>query len=206
MKIRSREDFCNVGRDYLLARMARIVRRNGWARILLLSGFLLFDAIFIHQHRYASATPVSRLDALHAVILEGSFAINEYETNTPDKAWKSVEAGWYSDKAPGAMVLALPAFAAAAGVVKLAGGGPGFEDRLVDNQLGGVCVLAGLAGDPGRGGLVYLAQPLRATARRVGHRAGAHAGQPAAAVQHAALQPCAGDWVDRDCGVGGGDV
>lgn len=83
-------------------------------------GMLLFVLlVYVHQKRYASPTPVSRLDALHAWFSTGDFCIDAYEWNTPDKA--RFEGRYYSDKAPGILVMAAPAFAGAACVVEFAG-------------------------------------------------------------------------------------
>ena len=74
---------------------------------------LLFVAfVYSHQRRFDAPTPVSRLDLLHALVQEKTVCIDRYHTNTPDKAaW---DGHYYSDKAPGTVALALPAFALAA--------------------------------------------------------------------------------------------
>jgi hypothetical protein len=64
----------------------------------LLFGLLFFSFVWCHQHEYRFATPVSRLDLLHAVIQHGSLSIDRYHTNTPDKAL--FEGHYFSDKAP----------------------------------------------------------------------------------------------------------
>jgi len=64
--------------------------------------------IFVHQARFDSPTPVSRLDCLHAVVSQGTLAIDQWRTNTPDVAYANGH--YYSDKAPGTLVLALPGF------------------------------------------------------------------------------------------------
>jgi hypothetical protein len=59
----------------------------------------------------------SRLDLLHALWIDQTFHIDEYHDNTGDK---SVYKGhYYSDKAPGIVFLALPAFAVSAGILNL---------------------------------------------------------------------------------------
>ena len=71
---------------------------------------------FVHQKLYYSATPASRLDLLHAVVMDGSLALDRRRAKTPDVAW--VNGHYYSDKAPGTATLALPAFVSAAGVLR----------------------------------------------------------------------------------------
>jgi hypothetical protein len=56
---------------------------------------------------------------LHALAQEGTLAIDRWHQRTPDKALH--DGHYYSDKAPGAAALALPAFAGAAGILKLSG-------------------------------------------------------------------------------------
>ena len=64
-------------------------------------------------------TPASRLDLLHALAKDYKVAIDRYAANTPDKAkWHN---HYYSDKAPGTVVLAFPAFAAGARSSKFLG-------------------------------------------------------------------------------------
>ncbi len=86
---------------------------------VVLFGFLLALSSFWHQRHFDSATPVSRLDLLHALVTHHRFRINGYDKNTPDKAIAGGD--YYSDKAPGTAALALPPFALAAGLVRLAG-------------------------------------------------------------------------------------
>lgn len=80
---------------------------------------LWFVLSFIHQRHFDAATPASRLALLRAVTARRTFTIDVYQRWTPDKALH--DGHFYSDKAPGAAALALPAFAAAAGVARAAG-------------------------------------------------------------------------------------
>lgn len=50
----------------------------------------------------------SRLDVLHAIVMKGTLAIDAYHNNTGDKA--IFNGHYYSEKAPGIIPLALPAF------------------------------------------------------------------------------------------------
>ena len=80
-----------------------------------LFALLLFACVYVHQNRFNSATPVSRLDLLHALVTEGTFRIDAYHQNTPDKA---IHGGhFYSDKAPGTVVLAFPGIRSGCGCV-----------------------------------------------------------------------------------------
>jgi hypothetical protein len=74
------------------------------------SGLLVFFASgYVHQKNFDGPTAVSRLDLLHALVT-GTVHIDAYHTDTPDKA--AFDGHYYSDKAPGAVFLALPSFAA----------------------------------------------------------------------------------------------
>lgn len=51
-----------------------------------LIGLLFFSMPYVHQKEFDAPTPVSRLDLLHALAVYGTFEIDTYHTNTPDKA------------------------------------------------------------------------------------------------------------------------
>lgn len=76
--------------------------------ILAMFGLLFAAMIYVHQKNFDGPTPLSRLDLLHALVLQGSLRIDAYRTNTPDTAL--YKGHHYSDKAPGTVALALPAF------------------------------------------------------------------------------------------------
>jgi hypothetical protein len=80
--------------------------------MLALFALLLFACVYVHQKRFNSATPVSRLNLLHALVMHGTFRIDAFHQNTPDKAIH--EGHYYSDKAPGTVALAFPGFVLAA--------------------------------------------------------------------------------------------
>jgi hypothetical protein len=80
---------------------------------------------FCHQRGFTIPTAVSRLDLLHALISRRTLKIDRYQANTPDKSWKNGH--FYSDKAPGTVVLALPSFYAAAVFLRLVGVSPESE-------------------------------------------------------------------------------
>lgn len=82
---------------------------------ILLFVFLMFCYSFVHQRPGWNQN--SRLDLLHALFVHGTFKIDAYHENTGDK---SVHNGhYYSDKAPGIVFIALPAFALSAGLLHL---------------------------------------------------------------------------------------
>jgi hypothetical protein len=77
-----------------------------------LFSLLLFSYLYVHQD-YFGGTSTSRLDLLHALVVE-TFKIDRYHQNTSDKAL--FEGHYYSDKAPGTVLLALPGFLLAHGM------------------------------------------------------------------------------------------
>ena len=85
----------------------------------ILFAILLLCNLYSHQKRFASPTAASRLDLLHGVIEQGTLEIDAYHENTPDKAVFNEH--YYSDKAPGTVALAFPAFAVTATVLRLSG-------------------------------------------------------------------------------------
>jgi hypothetical protein len=74
---------------------------------------------YVHQRDYRAATPVSRLDLLHALFTHRTFCIDAYN-NTGDRALYNGR--YYSDKAPGGAAVALPGFALATVLWRLGGG------------------------------------------------------------------------------------
>jgi MFS family permease len=78
----------------------------------------LLGAGFAQQLPVGCPTALSRLDLLHS-LLHKRLNIDAQHTNTPDKA--QYKGHFYSDKAPGTVVLALPAFAAAVISLRVAG-------------------------------------------------------------------------------------
>jgi hypothetical protein len=80
---------------------------------ILLFGVLLFCYVSVHQSPGWNQN--SRLDLLHALFVHKTFKIDAYHQNTGDK---SISQGHsYSDKPPGIVFLALPAFAVSAAVL-----------------------------------------------------------------------------------------
>lgn len=106
-----------MGAGAAIARKGAVVSQR---RVyLVLFATLFFGMSYTHQKRFDVATPPSRLDLLHALVIHGTVSIDAYHENTPDKA---VHGGrYYSDKAPGTVVLAFPAFSFAAGVLAIDG-------------------------------------------------------------------------------------
>jgi hypothetical protein len=66
--------------------------------------------IFCYFLPAATWNPVSRFDLTRSVVEHGSFAIDAYVDNTGDRAHRGEH--WYSDKAPLAALLAVPAYQA----------------------------------------------------------------------------------------------
>jgi hypothetical protein len=91
-------------------------RTGGW-----LFALLFFCYVYVHQDP-GGGTSASRLDLLHALAVKGTFAIDAHAHNTSDKAY--CHGHFYSDKPPGAVVVALPAFAVGIGMLGLAGVDP----------------------------------------------------------------------------------
>lgn len=70
---------------------------------------LLWFAIgYWHQRRFDLPTPVSRLDQLHAWVVQGTWNIDAYFGNTGDRAFYGGH--FYSDKARGTVAVLFPAF------------------------------------------------------------------------------------------------
>lgn len=68
--------------------------------------FIIFS--YVHQAEFDGPTAVSRLDVLHSIVVYKTFNIDAYHSNTPDKAYYADH--YYSDKAPGTILISLPAF------------------------------------------------------------------------------------------------
>src|SRR5882724_5515943 len=82
---------------------------------ILLFCLLFFCYAYIHQGMGWNQN--SRLDLLHALFVQKTFKIDQYHENTGDK---SVHDGhYYSDKAPGIVFIALPAFAVSVAVLNI---------------------------------------------------------------------------------------
>ena len=71
----------------------------------------------------------SRFDMVRAILEQKTLSIDAYHENTQDKALS--RGHYYSDKAPGLVMLALPAAAAARGVLAASGVDPGSPPGLV---------------------------------------------------------------------------
>ena len=80
---------------------------------------LLFCTTYVHQQGFRAPTPVSRLNLLYSIALHGRIDINRYHYNTSDKA--IYNNNYYSDKAPGTVVIALIPVAFACTILELCG-------------------------------------------------------------------------------------
>jgi len=85
-------------------------------KAIFLFGLLFFCYSFIHQHMGWNQN--SRLDLLHALFVHKTFKIDAYHENTGDKS--TYQGHFYSDKAPGIVFIAIPAFALAKEILHLA--------------------------------------------------------------------------------------
>ncbi len=75
----------------------------------------MFCYSYVHQQMGWNQN--SRLDLLHALFVHKTFKIDAYHENTGDK---SIHNGhYYSDKAPGIVFLAIPAFAVSVGILNV---------------------------------------------------------------------------------------
>lgn len=77
---------------------------------------LLFSYAYINQGWGWNQN--SRLALLHAIVVKHTVAIDAYEANTGDK--EKLNGHWYSEKAPGMILIAAPAFLLSYGALKLA--------------------------------------------------------------------------------------
>jgi len=102
------------------------IRAIKYVPLVLFIGLLVAYS-YVHQREFNSNTPVSRLDLLHSLIAHKTACIDAYHENTSNKA--VFEGHFYSDKAPGVVVLAFPAFVLAAGILHLC-------DISLDSELG----------------------------------------------------------------------
>lgn len=100
-------------------------RRMSGVHCLCLSALVAIAVSFCHQRGFRSPTAVSRLDLLHALVSQRTLKIDAYHKNTPDKS--CIDGHFYSDKAPGTVVLALPSFFTAAMLLRLTGESPESE-------------------------------------------------------------------------------
>ena len=120
-----------------------------------LFALLFFCLTYAHQKKFDAPTPVSRLDLLHALVVQGTISIDDYHENTPDKA--VFDGRYYSDKAPGTVALALLPFALAVAVLGVAGIDLGSDARLADLELDYQRRVDRARDGPGWGGAVRVA-------------------------------------------------
>lgn len=94
-------------------------------KCLLLFCILLLSYSSVHQN--IGWNQNSRLDFLHAIVIEHTCRIDSYQSNTCDKSLSNGH--YYSDKAPGIVFLALPAFLVSAVILDL-------SDIPIDSESG----------------------------------------------------------------------
>jgi hypothetical protein len=98
-------DAANAGSD----RNDRSDRRS--ERLLALGIFALLLASYAYFYQGGGWNENSRMDLVRAIVEDHSFSIDRYHTNTGDKA--KFGGHYYSDKAPGLSLFAIPAYALA---------------------------------------------------------------------------------------------
>ena len=116
-----------------------------------LFALLFFCFAYAHQKEFDAPTPVSRLDLLHALFVQGRVSIDAYHDNTPDKA--VFDGSYFSDKAPGTVAVALVPFAVAAVLLSLAGIGLDSTSGWLFSSwgacAGSIGLITALGGAPG---------------------------------------------------------
>ena len=114
------------------------------AALLFVSLFVPF-AYFNHSDGWNQG---ARLAELHAIVLQGTLAIDRYHEITGDKAL--IDGRYYSEKAPAIVVMALPAFTATVVAQRLAGIDPDSPEAWrVSNwtaTAGSVAIVAAMGG------------------------------------------------------------
>lgn len=110
--------------------------------------FALLLLSYAYAHGGMGWNQNARIDLLHAIVVHHTFAIDAYADNTGDKA--VFNGHTYSDKAPGIVFLALPAFLVAAAILRIVGipldSGQGWQISSWIATVGSVGVLAALGG------------------------------------------------------------
>jgi hypothetical protein len=96
--------------------MTKEIHPSKWILLVII---LFVTYACMHQKCWNAAMSVSRLDLLHSLVNNGTFAIDRYHENTRDKA---IAMGHYfCDKAPGLCLLALPSFYASVQILRSLG-------------------------------------------------------------------------------------
>ena len=98
-------------------RTRRFWRTRSGIRAVIVAAALFFTYAFFYQA--GGWNQNSRFDVVRAVVEERSFRIDDYHTNTGDKAL--VDGHYYSDKAPGLALIAIPPVALARPVLDAVG-------------------------------------------------------------------------------------
>jgi hypothetical protein len=95
--------------------------QNSAATLFVLWLTIAFSFCYVHPRKLDVQMALSRLDLLHAIVVQKTFNIDSYENNTPDKA---VSKGhYYCDKAPGVAFLAFPSFYVSSKILSVFGVG-----------------------------------------------------------------------------------
>jgi hypothetical protein len=97
-------------------------------RALLIFAVIFFSYAYFYEG--AGWNQNSRLDLVRAIVEQGTLRIDDFHENTGDKAFANGH--YYSDKAPGLALLAVPAAWAVEAVLRVAGVDPASPRGLVD--------------------------------------------------------------------------
>jgi hypothetical protein len=97
-------------------------------RALLIFGVIFFSYAYFYEG--AGWNQNSRFDLVRAIVEQGTLRIDAYQENTGDKAF--AKGHYYSDKAPGLALLAVPVAEATRPLLRVAGVDPASPRGLVD--------------------------------------------------------------------------
>lgn len=101
-----------------------------WARIRALLIASVCFASFAYFYQGGGWNQNSRLDLVRAIVEQGTLRIDDFHQNTQDKAF--VNGHYYSDKAPGLALLAVPIAKAVQALLRATGVDPASPRGLVD--------------------------------------------------------------------------
>ena len=107
---------------------------NSWIRIRALLIFAVTFFSFAYFYEGAGWNQNSRFDLVRAIVEQGTLRIDDFQQNTEDKAFANGH--YYSDKAPGLALLAVPAAWAGRALLRSGGVDPVSPPGLVNLAYG----------------------------------------------------------------------
>src|ERR1043166_448017 len=117
-------------------------------RVMVVYFVLLWLCLSWAHQSTSGANQASRLDLLHSLTAQHTFAIDSYHQNTPDKA--RVGSHYFSDKAPGTVAIGLPAFLVTTVILEILRVTPDSETGWFESSwmtcAGSIATLAALGG------------------------------------------------------------